>query len=135
MARTTSADSANTCGIGVAQHATIPAEIAVLFEGLGETLELHRTMLVLDDANARREDEVYRELAAAWRDIAERVQRAAAMMVAQRDLPMGAHDETKWGDAHVRAFEKFVNAESRLLALLRVAANQDEAMLAGLTKR
>lgn len=37
-----------------------------MFEGLAETLELHRKMLVLDDPNSRKEDEVYRELAASW---------------------------------------------------------------------
>lgn len=45
-------DKAPTCGIGVAQHASIPAKIGVMFEGLGETLELHRKMLVMDDPNA-----------------------------------------------------------------------------------
>jgi hypothetical protein len=125
----------STCGVGVAQHAEIPAQIGIMFEGLAETLELHRAMLVLDDPNARKEDEVYRELAAAWQDIAQRVQHAAATMAAQRDLPMGAHDESKWGEAHVRAFEKFVKAQSRVLAHLRVAAERDEAMLAEMSKR
>ena len=65
--------------------------------------------------------------------MAQRVDRAAATMAAQRDLPMGAHDQTAWGDAHLRAFEKFVKAESRLLLDLRIAAERDEAMLAGMT--
>jgi hypothetical protein len=49
---------------------------------------------------------VYRELAASWSQIAELVQKAAAKMAAQRELPMGAHDPTAWGDEHQRAFEK-----------------------------
>jgi uncharacterized protein YndB with AHSA1/START domain len=121
-----------TCGIGIAQHAAIPARIAVMFEGLAETLALHRTMLVLDDPNARKEDEVYRELSASWTRIADLVKSAAAMMSAQRDLPMGAHDQSKWGDGHLRAFENFVTGQSQLLSRLRVAADRDERMLASM---
>jgi uncharacterized protein YndB with AHSA1/START domain len=125
-------DEAPTCGIGVAQHATIPAKLAVMFEGLAETFELHRRMLKLDDEAARKEDEVYRELAESWTDIARRVGATAATMAAQRELPMGAHDEAAWGDAHLRAFEKFVTAQTQVLARLRVAAQRDEAMLASM---
>jgi uncharacterized protein YndB with AHSA1/START domain len=122
-------DDAPTCGVGVAQHSAIPAKVGVMFEGLAETLELHRKMLVTSDPDSRKEDEVYRELAASFRDIAERVHSAARRMAAQRDLPMGAHDESAWGADHLRAFEKFVGAQGRLLALLRVDAVRDEAML------
>jgi uncharacterized protein YndB with AHSA1/START domain len=125
-------DEAPTCGMGVAQHASIPATIGVMFEGLGETLELHRRMLVTRDPNARKEDEVYRDLAATWRQIAELVRKAAAKMAAQRELPMGVHDGTAWGDEHLRAFEKFVKGQSQALLLLRVAAERDEKMLASI---
>jgi uncharacterized protein YndB with AHSA1/START domain len=128
-------DETPTCGIGLAQHSTIPAKIGVMFEGLAETLELHRKMLMLDDPNARREDEVYRELAASWTNIAQLVEKTAAHMGAQRELPMGAHDETAWGDAHLKAFEKFVKAQTQVLALLQVAAERDEQMLASMTKQ
>ena len=127
-------DEAPSCGIGLAQHASGPAQIAVMFAGLAETLELHRTMLVLDDPNARREDEVYRDLAASWAQIARLVTEAAATMSAQQDLPMGAHDQTRWTDAHLRAFETFVKGQSRALSLLRAAAVRDEAMLASMHK-
>jgi uncharacterized protein YndB with AHSA1/START domain len=127
-------DDAPTCGIGIAEHATIPARIAVMFEGLAETLELHRQMLVPTDANARKEDEVYRDLASRWKQIAELITQAAQEMAAQRELPMGAHDETAWGDAHIRAFEKFVNGQLQVLALLRVAAERDQRMLTSMQK-
>jgi uncharacterized protein YndB with AHSA1/START domain len=123
-------DEPPTCGVGLAQHATIPANVGVMFEGLAETLELHRRMLVLDDPNSRREDEVYRELAASWKDIAQLVEKTAAHMAVQHELPMGAHDQTAWGEAHLKAFEKFVKAQTHALALLRVAAERDERMLA-----
>jgi hypothetical protein len=128
-------DEAPTCGIGLAQHATIPARIGVMFEGLAETLELHRKMLVLDDRNSRKEDEVYRELAAGWKEIAQLVATTAAQMAAQHELPMGAHDQTACGDSHLKAFEKFVKAQTQILALLRVAAERDDKMLASMTKQ
>ncbi len=127
-------DEAPTCGMGVAQHASIPAKIGMMFDGLAETLELHRKMLVLDDPNARQEDDVYRDLAASWRHIAELVQKTAATMAAQRELPMGAHDMRAWGDEHLRAFQKFVKGQSQVLSLLRVAAERDERMLALMNK-
>ncbi len=127
-------DDTPTCGIGLAQHATIPARMAGMFEGLAETLELHRLMLVPDDANARKEDEVYRDLAARWKQIAELVAQAAAQMAAQRGLPMGAHDQTAWSEAHLRAFETFVKGQTQVLALLRVAGERDEKMLASMQK-
>ena len=127
-------DDTPTCGIGLAQHTTIPAKMAVMFEGLADTLELHRRMLVPGDPNARKEDAVYRDLAARWKRIAELVAEAARQMGAQRELPMGAHDETAWGEAHLRAFETFVKGQSQVLALLRVAAERDEKMLASMQK-
>lgn len=69
-----------TCGIGLAQHAALPAKLAVMFGGLAETLELHRQMLILGDENSRREDEVYRDLAGRWRTIAQQVAAAATQM-------------------------------------------------------
>ena len=103
-----------------------------MFEGLAETMALHRKMLVLGDPNSKKEDEVYEELSASWQEIAERVRKTAARMAAQRDLAMGAHDETAWGPDHLQAFEKFVKAESQLLALLRLSAERDETMLASM---
>jgi len=123
---------APSCGEGIAQHASIPAQIGVMFEGLAETFELHRKMLKRDDPNAHVEDEVYRKLATSWREIATLVQKAAAYMAAQRELPQVAHDESAWGDDNLRAFEEFVRAQSRLLALLRVAAERDAQMLASI---
>ena len=62
-----------------------------MFEGLAKTLELHRRTLVPADLNARKEDEVYGDLASRWKQIAELVAQAARQMAAQRELPVGAH--------------------------------------------
>jgi hypothetical protein len=92
-------------------------------------------MLRLDDAAARQEDDVYRELGEMWGRIHVLVKEAAARMEGQRELPMGAHDESAWGAEHVAAFEKFVTSQSHLLALLRIAAQRDEQALASIRRR
>jgi uncharacterized protein YndB with AHSA1/START domain len=124
-----------TCGAGLAQHAPVPKRIAVYLSELAETLELHRAMLVLSDANSKREDEVYSALATSYRDIAARLQDTADRMSAQRDLRMGAHDESKWTDAHMKAFKRFVHEQGALASVLRVAAVRDEEMLASMQKQ
>jgi uncharacterized protein YndB with AHSA1/START domain len=126
------ADETPTCGAGIAQHVPIPAAFAEMAEGLARTFELHRRMLKLEDAAARQEDEAYRELAERWARIGALVREAAALMEAQRELPPAEHDESAWGPEHVAAFEKFVRSQSHLLALLRIAAERDEEMLASI---
>jgi hypothetical protein len=118
-----------TCGQGLAQHASVPAKMASVFAALADTLARHRSMLVLSDPAARREDEVYAELARRFTEIASLTEAAARNMASQHDLPMGQHDETAWDAAQLEAFERFVSAQSALLALLRVAAARDEDML------
>jgi uncharacterized protein YndB with AHSA1/START domain len=125
-------DETPTCGAGIAQHAAIPAAFAEMSDGLAQTFALHRRMLQLEDAAARQEGDVYRELGDRWGRIRDLVKEAAARMEAQRELPMGAHDESAWGPEHAAAFEKFVTSQSHLLALLRIAAPRDEEALASI---
>jgi hypothetical protein len=120
---------AMTCGAGLAQHAAEPLKMAEVLDALAETLELHREMLVLADEKSKREDDVYRELALEYRDVAARLRDTATKMQKQRDLPMGAHDESKWSDRHLKSFERFVRAESALAADLRAASERDDKML------
>jgi uncharacterized protein YndB with AHSA1/START domain len=126
-------DDPPSCGSGLAQHASRPLRMAEMLAALGETLELHRAMLILDDKNSKREDDVYHELATAYDEVAAKLKKTAEQTAKQRDLPMGAHDETKWSDAHLRSFTRFVKAQSALLSILRVAAENDEKMLASMT--
>lgn len=126
-------DGEPSCGMGLAHHSTVSAKIAVMFEGMAETLELHRTMLDLADARSREEDEVYGALAASYRRISQLLHETAARMAGHRDLPMGAHREDAFGAEHLRAFEKFVKGQSQVLAILRHAAQRDEQMLASMT--
>lgn len=124
-----------TCGAGVAQHAAVPTRAAIYLAELAETLDMHRAMLVLDDANSKEEDGIYRDLAASYRDISARLREVAGRTSAQRDLPMGAHDESKWTDAHLKAFARFVHEQGALASVLRAAARRDERMLAFMQKK
>jgi hypothetical protein len=121
-----------SCGAGLAQHAAVPRRMAAYLAELAETLELHRRMLVLDDPNSAREDEVYRDLAASYRDLATGLRETTERMAAQRELPMGAHDESQWSDEHLRAFTRFVREQSALTRVLQEAAAHDEQMLASM---
>lgn len=126
------ADGPETCGEGLAQHATVPVKIAALFAALAETLELHRDMIVKGDANAQAEDDAYRTLAGSYRELAEQVRRAAERMAACRALPVAAHDENAYGAAQLGAFERFVGAQNALLSVLKIAGEHDQKMLSGM---
>ena len=125
---------APTCGAGLAQHAAVPRRVAIYLAELAETLELHRAMLVLDDTRSKNEDAVYADLAASYRDIAAKLRGTAERMSSQHDLPVGAHDEGKWTDEHLKAFTRFVHEQGALASILRVAAMRDERMLASMQK-
>lgn len=125
---------AETCGAGLAQHAAVPRRVAIYLGELAETLALHREMLVTSDPASKKEEAVYRDLEAAYRDIAATLRKTADHMAVQRELPMGAHDETKWTDRHMKAFSRFVHEQGALASVLRVAAEQDEKMLASMQR-
>jgi hypothetical protein len=77
---------------------------------------------------------VYRDLAVAFRDVADRLGTTARKMAGQRDLPMGRHDMTVLAGAAAReAFEDFVKHEQGLLALLEDHVERDRQMLAEMT--
>jgi uncharacterized protein YndB with AHSA1/START domain len=120
--------AAPSCGVGLLQHASVPAKIAPLFLALAETLETHRPLIVLEDEDARREDAAYSQLAQTFRDLSDRVQRAAADMASHRDLPSCPHREDLFGERQRHAFQNFVAAQGSLLEILRAAAERDEQM-------
>jgi hypothetical protein len=122
-----------TCGQGLAENAPLPAKLAELTASLAENLEAHLRTLDLDDEDARREHEVYQELARRHRDAAARLAAAAEQMAAQRDLPMGRHDPAALASPEVAgAFRRFVDRKQELLALLQRQLDQDRRMLAGM---
>jgi uncharacterized protein YndB with AHSA1/START domain len=124
-----------TCGAGLAQHAAVPRRVALYLAELAETLELHRALLVLEEPNAKLEDDVYRDLSANFRSLATQLKETAGRMSAQAALPMGTHDVSQWTDKHMKAFSRFVHEQGALATVLRVAAARDEEMLASMQKK
>lgn len=122
-----------SCGAGLAQHASVPSKIAALFAALGDTLEAHRAMIVPGSPEARLEDAAYTGLATSYHELATQVQKVATQMASYRDLPPCEHDERAFSAGQLQAFRRFVKAEAELLQILRAAAAEDEAMLAGMS--
>jgi len=119
-----------TCGQGLAENSALPAKLGEMLGSVAEILETHRAALNVRDANARREDEAYRELAEAHRKIAGELREAAKRMADYRNLPMGKHDPALLSAPKaVRAFESFVTLEGQLSALLQRRLTADRAML------
>jgi uncharacterized protein YndB with AHSA1/START domain len=118
-----------TCGGGLAQHASVPRRMALYLGELAETLALHRATLVAEDPRSKDEDAVYRELAASVRDVAGRLRDVAERMTAQRELPMGKHDDGKAKGEQAKAFARFVHEQGALTSVLRIASERDEKML------
>ena len=124
-------DDQPTCGKGLAEHSAIPAALGALSAALAENLEVHMTALDLTDEHSRAEHDAYRELAAAHRDIAARLEATAGRMAGYRDLPMGRHDDAAMAVPRVlEVFESFVQREEALLALLERSVERDRQMLA-----
>jgi len=97
---------------------------------VAEILETHEEALDVQDESSRKEPEAYRELANEHRRIAAELRETARRMAAYRDLPMGRHDRSVMSSPRaVQAFEKFVNVEEGLLALLQRRVEADRAML------
>jgi hypothetical protein len=123
-----------TCGAGLAEQSVLPRTLGELVGSVAEILEVHMTALDPDDQNARREHDVYKTLAQEHRETAARLRATADRMAAQRDLPMGRHDEQAMAGPRVReTFETYVRTKQKLLALLRQAEVQDQELLAAMS--
>ncbi len=123
-------DDQQTCGKGLAEHATLPAKLSELAAALAAVLEFHQTTLDLTDENVRKEHDAYVALAKAFLGIAGQLKETAAQMAGYRDLPMGRHDVEALGGPIARdVFERFVEVEQDLLTLLETALARDQAML------
>ena len=119
-----------TCGQGLAENSELPGKLAVFIESMANVLDTHREALNARDANSRREDEAYRELALTNRKSAGELRELARRMEAYRDLPMGRHDEKVMSSPKaVQAFEKFVTVEGQVAALLQRRLIGDRATL------
>ena len=122
-----------TCGQGLAANSSLPAKLGELTAAVAGILEVHTGALDPADERARREREVYLRLVERHRRTAAELAATGRDMAAQRDLPMGAHDMRVMSSPQaVAAFERVVEAERELLALLQERLHADEQMLAGM---
>jgi hypothetical protein len=122
-----------TCGEGLAEHATLPGKVAELFKTMAENLDLHQTTLDASDPAARREHEAYGELARHYREAVAHLEAAASRMARARDLPMGKHNPDALANpALAEVFERFVRLEGELADLLDRDLERDRQMLAGM---
>jgi hypothetical protein len=120
----------STCGMGLAEHAVLPAKLGELAASVAENLEVHVKALDLQDRNAEREHVAYVSLAKQHREIAAQLEAMANEMAGYRELPMGKHDEKAMSEPRVlEAFERFVKVKQELLVLLQKQAEQDQSML------
>ena len=123
-------DDQKTCGQGLAENSDLPAKMAELMGAMSGVLETHREALAPRDANSRREDEAYRELAQSLRKLGEDLRGVATRMAGYRNLGMGKHDTAVLSAPKaVQAFEKFVRTEGEVVALLQRRLTTDRWML------
>lgn len=123
-------ENQQTCGQGLAETSELPAKLAELMGAMSGVLETHREALAPRDANSRREDEAYRELAQLDRKIAEDLRAIATRMAGYRNLAMGKHDPAVLSSPKaVQAFEKFVTLEGQLAALLQRRLETDRYLV------
>jgi hypothetical protein len=123
-------DDAPTCGKGLAENAVLPTRLAELTASMADILEAHLPALDLTDERAKREYEVYRQLAEDHRLVSMRLEAIGQQMSQYRDLPMGRHnDQAMAAAAVVESFQRFVELERGLLVLLQQRIEQDQRML------
>ena len=124
-------DAPDTCGKGLAAHATLPSKLAELLGALADNLSLHQETLDRSDPAARAEHDVYVNLERQYRDVVRQLTSIADHMDAARNLPMGKHDADRLADPMLFvAFARFVTLEEELLQLLDRDLERDRVMLA-----
>jgi hypothetical protein len=122
-----------TCGKGLADNAVVPGALAGVAARLAGNLEVHMRALDRDDPAAAREHDVYERVARGLRGAAAGLQDAAAEMASAHELPMGRHDMAAMTSPDVLdAFERYVEAEDELRALLDARRDALTQMLAAM---
>jgi len=124
-------DDRPTCGKGLAQNSVLPGKLGEWAAAMAENLEIHMRALDVNDADSKREYEVYVQLANENRETAARLLSTANEMAAARDLPMGRHEFSDGTNSDVlAAFEKLVKIKQEIMALLQQTEEQDQSLLA-----
>jgi hypothetical protein len=119
-----------TCGQGLAQNSPLRTKLGELVGSTSGVLEIHMAALDPGDEDTGPERRAYQRLAQEHREIGARLLVLGEEMAGYRDLPMGRHDPRVMASPPaVEAFEKFLQAERELLALLQQRVPQDQRML------
>jgi hypothetical protein len=123
-------DDRPTCGKGLAENAELPAKLGELTASVADILEAHMPALDLADERSKREYEVYRRLVEDHRQASLQLEAIAKRMAGYRDLPMGRHEQSAMAaSAVVDSFQRFVELERELLALLERRVERDRQIL------
>ena len=124
-------DIQQTCGMGLAQNAVIPAKMAEMIAALAAVLQTHVPTIDTALEAGRHEYDAYVMLARQYDAIASDLGSTAAQMAACRDLPMAPHFESALTDPRLLAtFETYVQRAGELLELLSARVEGDRTMLA-----
>jgi hypothetical protein len=108
----------------------LPEKLGTLTAALAEVLEVHTKALDPVDSRSKVEHDAYSQLVEEHRRIAAELAATAKRMAGYRSLPMGRHDEQAMSNPKAfEAFERFVEVEGELLAVLQTSLSQDERML------
>src|SRR5690606_11624101 len=100
-----------TCGRGLAAHATFHAAIAHVLDAVGRNLEFHLTALDPSDEVSRPEIDAYTSLAQQHRELVDRIRAVAEQMAGYRDLPLANHDmEVLTSEASTRVLTDLLRA-------------------------
>ena len=119
-----------TCGKGLAERSVLPETLGRLTAALAEVLEVHTKALDPADRNSKIELEEYSRVVEQHRRIAAELAATAKRMAGYRSLRMGRHDEQAMASPKAfEAFEKFVELEGELVAVLQGSLAEDRAML------
>jgi hypothetical protein len=120
-----------TCGQGLAENSSLRTKLGELVGSTSGVLEIHMAALDPEDEDTGPERRAYQRLAEEHREIGARLLVLGEEMAGYRDLPMGRHDlQIMTSRPAVEAFERFVQAEQELLAMLQQRIPQDQQMLA-----
>jgi hypothetical protein len=119
-----------SCGGGLAEHATLPTKLAELFGSVAETLAVHTTSLDPTEENARMERAAYERLIEEHRRAAEVLSAIGQDLASCRDMPAATHDrKTVSSKQALEAFEDVVKREREILALLEKRVEDDQKTL------
>jgi hypothetical protein len=130
-----SAGQPTTCGQGLAEHAQFLLKVGEVLASMAENLQLHMTVLDLQDENSKREYDAYEQLVEQYRQTAQGLTATGQQMQRYRDLPMGRHDERAMADPRfTSAFRNLVQREQELLALFSTQVKLHEQFFDKMSK-